>query len=157
MTDLDDGFGLGDFKHLVKQDQTAVYDVTGLLVLEREIVLVSKERLVGSGGDMVLENVEDQLIDDPELNLVSAHKPDVVRGSAVEANNGSIIDCTERSIKRHVIGSIEPLGEMLAGVSRSTRVVKLTFITCSPPESEVECLSKRPSPSIGTDMRGPQR
>ena len=73
MTDLDDGFVLGDFKHLTKQDQTAVYDITGLLVLEPKIMLVSKERLVGSGGDMVLENVEDQLIDDPELNLVLTH------------------------------------------------------------------------------------
>ena len=54
MTDFDDGFGLGDFKHLAKQDQTAVVNVPGLLVLEREIVLVSKERLVGSGGYMVL-------------------------------------------------------------------------------------------------------
>ena len=107
-------------------------------------MLVSKERLVGSSGGMVLENVEDQLIDDPELNLVLAHEPDVVRGSAVEANNGSINGCTEWSIKRHVVGSIEPLGETLAVsvdtrvqcVSRSTRVVKLTFITCSPPERE---------------------
>ncbi len=59
MTDLDGGFGLGDFKHLAKQDQTAVYGVTSLLVLEREIVLVSNERLVGSSGGMVLENVEE--------------------------------------------------------------------------------------------------
>jgi len=54
MTDFDDSFRLRDFKHLAKQDQTAVVNVTGLLVLEREIVLVSKERLVGSGGYMVL-------------------------------------------------------------------------------------------------------
>jgi hypothetical protein len=124
MTDLDDGFGLGDFKHLAKQDQTAVYDVTGLLVLEREIVLVSKERLVGSSGDMVLENVEDQLIDDPELNLVSAHKPKVVRVSAVEANVGSINGCTKQSMKCHVVGSIEPLGDTLAVVGGYARPVR---------------------------------
>ena len=73
---------------------------------------------------MVLENVEDQLIDDPELNLVLAHEPDVVRGSAVEANNGSINGCTKWSIKRHVVGSIEPLGETLAVVSGYARSVR---------------------------------
>jgi hypothetical protein len=87
MTHLDNGFGLGYFKHLPEQDEAAVNDVTGLLVREREIILVGQEGLVRSGGNMVLENVKDQLIDDPELNLVTAHEPDVVRGGAVETDD----------------------------------------------------------------------
>jgi hypothetical protein len=50
MTDLDNGLGLGYFKHLPEQDETAVNDVTGLLVREREIIFVGQEGLVRSGG-----------------------------------------------------------------------------------------------------------
>jgi hypothetical protein len=50
MTHFDNGLGLGHFKHLPKQDETAVNDVTDLLVVEGEIVLVGQEKLVGSGG-----------------------------------------------------------------------------------------------------------
>ena len=70
---------------------------------------------------MVLENVEDQLIDDPELYFVTAHEPDVVRGRAVEPNNSLINGCTKRSIEPHVVSSIEPLGETLAVVGGDLR------------------------------------
>jgi len=62
MMHLDNGLGLGYFKHLPEQDEAAVNDVTGLLVREREIILVGQEGLVRSGGNVVLENMEDQLI-----------------------------------------------------------------------------------------------
>ena len=116
MTDFNDSFGFGDLKHRPKQDQTAVSNITGLLVLEQEIMLVCEEGLVGSGGYVVLENVEDQLIDDSELD-----EPDVVRGRAVEPNDSSIDSRAKRSIELHVVSSIEPLGKALAVVGGDLR------------------------------------
>jgi hypothetical protein len=66
---------------------------------------------------MVIENKEDQLINDPELNLVMAHEPNVVRGGAVKTDDLSINGLSEWSIKLHVVGPVEPLGEILAMVS----------------------------------------
>lgn len=164
MTHLDNGLGLGYFKHLPEQDEAAVSDVTSLLVREREIILVGQEGLVRSGGNVVLENMEDQLINDPELNLETAHEPDVIRGGAVQTDDPSIDGLSERSIKLHVVSPVEPLGKTLAMVSGDLGPMrehinarkKVHFHNC-PPESEVEFLSKAPSPSIGTVMRGPQR
>ncbi len=124
MTDFNNGFGLGDLKHFTKQDQTAVSNITGLLVLEQEIVLVGKEGLVRSGGNVVHENVEDQLIDDPELYFVTAHELDVVRGRAVEPNDSSIDGRAKRSIELHVVSSIEPLGKALAVVGGDLRPMR---------------------------------
>ena len=107
MTHFDNGLGLGHFKHLPKQDETAVNDVTDLLVVEGEIVLVGQEKLVGSGGAVILKN------DDPE-DFVVAHKPYVIRGQAVEVNNGLVGGLSEWGIKLHVVSPIEPLGETLA-------------------------------------------
>ena len=124
MTDFNNGFGLGDLKHLAKQDQTAVSNITSLLVLEQEIVLVGKEGLVRSGDNVVLENVEDQLIDDPELDFATAHEPDVVRGRAVKPNDSSIDGRTKWSIELHVVSSIEPLGVTLAVVGGDLRPIR---------------------------------
>ena len=84
-------------------------------------MLAGKERLVRSGGNVVLENMEDQLIDDPELDFVTTYEPNVVRGRAVKPNDSSINGPAKRSIKRHVVSSIEPLGVTLAVVSGDLR------------------------------------
>ena len=79
---------------------------------------MGQEGLVRSGGNVVLENMEDQLINDPELNLETAHEPDVVRGGAVQMNDLSIDGLSEWSIKLHVVSPVKPLGKTLAMVSR---------------------------------------
>ena len=61
--------------------------------------------------------MEDQLINDTELNLETAHEPNVVHGGAVQTDDLSIDSLSKWSIKLHVISPIEPLGKMLAMVS----------------------------------------
>jgi hypothetical protein len=61
--------------------------VARLLIEEREFILVGETRLVDGGSEMILEDVEDQLINDTQLNLVTADKPLVVVLVAVEGNH----------------------------------------------------------------------
>ena len=50
-------------------------------------MLVGKKRFVGGGGEMILQDMQDQLVDDAKLNLVSADKPLVVFFVAIKSNH----------------------------------------------------------------------
>ena len=126
---------------------------------------MGQERLVGSGDDVILENVEDQLINDPELDFVVVHDPYVIRGQAVETNDGLVDGLSKRTIELHVVSPIEPLVETLAVFGGDCRPMREQIDAHShvhvhdffAAERVVGVLSKRPSPLIGTDMRGPQQ
>ena len=165
VTDLNDCLGLQHLEHLPEKNKPAVYHVAGLLILEREVLLVSKEGLVGGCGEVILQDVEDELIDDPQLNLVTMDETNVVTAGTVEAYNRALVFVTKNSIKLHRVITIEPLGQALTGISGylgplSEQVdtsAKVTFVTSSPLASLETFLSKVPSLSMGTDMRGPQQ
>ena len=50
-------------------------------------MLVGEEIFVGGGSEMILEDMQDQLVDDAKLNLVSADKPLVVVFVAIKSNH----------------------------------------------------------------------
>ena len=52
--DLEDHLGLGHLKHLPEKNKPTVYHVASLLIFEREVLLVSKEGLVGGCGEVIL-------------------------------------------------------------------------------------------------------
>lgn len=51
--------------------------ITRHIIDEREVVLLSEKGFVGESSEMILENVKNQLINDPQLNLVMVNKPSV--------------------------------------------------------------------------------
>jgi hypothetical protein len=115
VTNLHNGLGLADVKHLSHQHQSTMNLVACFLIKEREFILVSKERLVGGGGEMILEDVKDQLIDDPQLNLVAADEPFVVILVAVEGNHLALRGIWfERRTHEHGLAPVIPLCELLA-------------------------------------------
>ena len=85
VTDLYDCFWLADIKHIAHEGQTTMNFVPGFLVGEGGFVFVSK-------GQVILENVENQLVDDAQLEFVPADKAIVVCGIAVEGNNFTLGD-----------------------------------------------------------------
>jgi hypothetical protein len=112
---LHDGLVLADIKHLPHQHQSTMNLVAHFLIKEREFVLVSKERLVGGGGEMILEDVKDQLINDPQLNLVAADEPFVVILVAVEGNHLALCWIWfERRTQEHGVIPVIPLRKLLA-------------------------------------------
>jgi hypothetical protein len=85
--DLCNCFWLADVKHLAHEDQTAMNFIPGFLIGEGEIVFVSKERFVHCSGQVILEYLENQLVNDAQLNFVPADEAIVVFSVAVEGNN----------------------------------------------------------------------
>ena len=89
------------------------------LINEREVVLVGKERFVGGGGEMILQDMQDQLVDDAGLNLVSADKPFVVFFVAIKSNHLAFCGVLFESIgQQDAVGAAVPLRELLALGSR---------------------------------------
>ena len=85
------------------------------LIDEREVVLVGKERFVGEGGEMILQDMQDKLVDDAKLNLALADKPLVVVFVAIKSNH--LVFCGilfERIGQQDAVGTIVPLHKLLA-------------------------------------------
>ena len=83
---FDGCLGLADVHHFAEKDEPGIERLAFLLFDEREVNLVSQERLVGRHGGMVLEYVEYQLIDDAQLDLEATDKSDVPSCIAIEAD-----------------------------------------------------------------------
>ncbi len=78
---------------------------------------MSEEGRVGGCGEVILHYVEDKLINDPQLNLVTAGKTDVAAARTVEAYDRALVFVTKNSIRLHQVITIEPLGKALTGLS----------------------------------------
>ena len=67
---------------------------------------------------MVLEDVEDKLVNDTQLHLVTTDDA-LVRGIvAVESNDPTFAGVLlERRVEKHVVRSVKPLRELLAAES----------------------------------------
>ena len=111
---------------------------------------MSKERLIEGCGEMILQDVEDKLIDDPPLNLVPTDKTNVFLSGTVKAYNHALVFVAESSVKLHHIIPIEPLGKMLTGdsglsplceqVDTSAKVdIHCFFASCNLGNILVEC------------------
>jgi hypothetical protein len=98
VTNLHHCFGLADVKHLSHQNQSTVNLNARDLINERKVVLVGKERFVGEGGEMILQDMQDQLVDYAKLNHVSADKPLVVVFIAIKSNHLAFCGVLSESI-----------------------------------------------------------
>jgi hypothetical protein len=90
--------------------------VACLLINEGEFVLVGKKGLVvvGRSSEMILEDVENQLINDPQLNLVAVDKPFVVVLITIKGGGLALRRvCLERGSQKNAIIPVEPLRELL--------------------------------------------
>ena len=86
VSDFDDRLGFADIHHLSEEDEPGIERLARLLFDEREVNLVSEERIVGGNSDVILEDVQDQLIDDAQLNLVATDESNVPSCVAIEAD-----------------------------------------------------------------------
>ena len=91
-------FGLADVKHLLHQHQSTVNLIAQDLINEREVVLVGKERFVRGDGEMILQDMQDQLVDDAKLNLVLADEPFFVVFVAIKSNHLAFCGVLSKSI-----------------------------------------------------------
>ena len=82
-------------------------------------MLVGEERFVGGGGEMILKDMQDQLVNDAKLNLVLADKPLVVVLVAIKSNHLAFGGVLFEGIgQQDAVGAIVPLRELLALDSR---------------------------------------
>ena len=64
---------------------------------------------------MILQDVEDKLINDPQLNLVPTDDTNVVLAGTVKAYDHALVFVAKSSVELHANITIEPLGEALTG------------------------------------------
>jgi hypothetical protein len=116
---LHDCLGLADVKHLLHQNQSTVNQIARDLINKKEAVLVGEERFVGGGGEMILQDMQDQLVDDAKLNLVLADEPLVVVIVVIKSNHLSFCGVLFESIgQQDAVGAAVPLCKLLALDSR---------------------------------------
>ena len=78
-------------------------------------MLVGEERFVGGGGEMILQDMQDQLVDDAKLNLVLADEPLVVVIVVIKSNHLSFCGVLFESIgQQDAVGAAVPLRKLLA-------------------------------------------
>ena len=86
VTDFDNCLRFANIHHILEQDEPRIERMACFLINEREVNLMSEEGLVGRNGDVILEDIQDQLIDDSQLDLVATEKSDVPSWIAIKAD-----------------------------------------------------------------------
>ena len=114
VTDFDGGFGVADIHHFLEEDKPRIERLARILSDEREVNLVSQEGLVGQNGDVVLEEVHDQLIDDAQLELVATDESNVPICIAIKADYLLQEVILKRCVEMHCVVAVKPLCELLA-------------------------------------------
>ena len=66
---------------------------------------------------MIFQDVNDMLVNDPQLNLVPADEANVVAARTVEGYDQTLVFVTNNSIKLHQVITIVPLAKALTGGS----------------------------------------
>ncbi len=98
VTNLHNCFRLTGIQHLLHQNQSTVNLIARDLIDEIEVMLVGEERFLGGGGEMILQDMQDQLVDDAKLNLVLVDKPLVVVFIAIKSNHLAFCGVLSESI-----------------------------------------------------------
>jgi hypothetical protein len=81
--------------------------------------IVGTERFVGGDGEMILQDMQDQLVDDAKLNLVSADEHFVVVFVAIKSNHLAFGGVLFEGIgQQDAVGTVVPLRKLLALDSR---------------------------------------